>query len=206
MNIDIRRMNARELCEYSISPDSGATERKFVNGLGFGNKYNNLTGSPNFKLNKLIALAEMVKDSAEFLKVDYETKNDLQQAMRHEFIESITNPIMENFARIVWNGSDLSDPPPGQPTKLQYTDKEDKELYLRPQIQTCIHSLTYHGIQDHEEFVLLGLPKIRGFVQKHSFHKNAYEISSPSRTPKRNYYPRSPPLCQTGTWQMLAKL
>jgi hypothetical protein len=132
MNIDIRRMNARELCEYSTSPDSGATERTFVNGLGFGNEYKNTTGSPNFELRALRELAEMVKDSAKILKEDYETKIDLQQAMRHEFIGSITNPIMERFAHIVWNGFDFSYPPPGQPTKLQYTNEEDKELYLRP--------------------------------------------------------------------------
>jgi hypothetical protein len=143
--IDIRRMNARELCEHSMSVGSEAKERKFVNGLGLGKQYNNITGNPSFDPNVLKALAKMVKDSAITLKDDYETKEDLQQAIRHGLFEYITNPIMESFAHRVWNGSDLSDPPPGRPTKLQYTDEEDKELYLRPRIQTCIHSLTYRG-------------------------------------------------------------
>jgi hypothetical protein len=130
--IDIRRMNARELCEHSMSIGSEATERKFVNGLGFGNQYDNITGNPNFDSDTLKSLAKMVKDRARTLKEGYQTRHNLQQAMDDDLFEYITNPIMKTFAHRVWNGSDLSDPPPGRHTMLLHTDEEDKKLYLRP--------------------------------------------------------------------------
>jgi hypothetical protein len=130
--IDIRRMNARELCEHSMSVGSEAKERKFVNGLGLGKQYDNITGNPNFDSSTLKELAKMVKDRARTLKDEYQTRQNLQQAMDDELFEYITNPIMKTFARRVWNGSNLSDPPPGRHTMLLYTDEEDKKRYLRP--------------------------------------------------------------------------
>jgi hypothetical protein len=122
-------MSSWELCEYSMKT---VTEREFVNGLGFGNQYDNTTGNPNFDPTTLKELARMVKESAIILKKDYQSKQLLQQAMEDELFKHITNPIMESFAHRVWNGSNLSDPPPGRHTMLLYTDEEDNKLYLRP--------------------------------------------------------------------------
>jgi hypothetical protein len=129
MSSNIECMSSWELCEYSMKT---VTEREFVNGLGFGNQYDNTTGNPNFDPTTLKELARMVKESAKTLKKDYQSKQLLQQAMEDELFKHITNPIMESFAHRVWNGSNLSDPPPGRHTMLLYTDEEDNKLYLRP--------------------------------------------------------------------------
>jgi hypothetical protein len=129
MSSNIECMSSWELCEYSMKT---VTEREFVNGLGFGNQYDNTTGNPNFDPTTLKELARMVKESAIILKKDYQSKQLLQQAMEDELFKHITNPIMESFAHRVWNGSNLSDPPPGRHTMLLYTDEEDNKLYLRP--------------------------------------------------------------------------